>query len=142
MRMPAAVVMRPANTNAVWRSDDSRSNGSSARDRVARDHDVVPAQGGAGGGVVHAVVGDGAADHERVDGPEPQLVVEWRPVEGVVARFAQDDVVCGRREFVDDVPAPAALPGVLGPDPPLGVAGSVGVLAVDDGQLVLAGAVE
>jgi hypothetical protein len=29
-RMPAAVVTRPAKRNAVWRSEDSRSNGSSA----------------------------------------------------------------------------------------------------------------
>jgi hypothetical protein len=30
MRTPSAVVNRPANTNAVWRNDASRSNGSSA----------------------------------------------------------------------------------------------------------------
>ena len=30
MRTPAAVVTRPAKRNTVWRSEDSRSNGSSA----------------------------------------------------------------------------------------------------------------
>ncbi|MGZ4187201.1 MAG: hypothetical protein ACXVSF_17785 [Solirubrobacteraceae bacterium] len=47
MRTPSAVVNRPANTNAVWRNDASRSNGSSAEIASHGIHDGVAAQRGA-----------------------------------------------------------------------------------------------
>ena len=43
-------------------------------------------------------------------------MVERRAVERVVADLAQDASSSRRRQLVDDLPAPAALAGVLGPD--------------------------
>src|ERR1700727_92821 len=63
-------------------------------------------------------------------------VIERRAVEGVVAKFAQDEIVSLRPEILDDLPAAAALAGVLGPDPPLRVTIAVGVLAVADAHPV------
>jgi len=70
-------------------------------------------------GVARETVGTKTSFHEGIDAPEPQQMIEGRCVERVVAKFAQDDIVSRRRELVDDLPAPAALAGVLGPDPPL-----------------------
>src|ERR1039458_4118725 len=92
--------------------------------------------------LVHADVRHGAADHERVDAPEPQQMVQRRAVEGVVADLADDSLILRRSERIDDVPAPAALASVLGPDLPLRIAVAVRVLAVDDAHPKRAGELE
>ena len=58
---------------------------------------------------MHADIRDGAADHERVDAPDPQQVIEGRAVERVVAEFAQDEIVSRRREGHDTASTPDFL---------------------------------
>src|ERR671917_2881990 len=113
--------------------------GRERRGGVLGDYHVVPPQRGARGGVVDADAGDRAADDERVHAPQPQEMVEVRPVEGIVADLADDELVLARRELVHDPPAPALLAGVLGPDLPLRVPVVVRVLGEDDLRAGLAG---
>ena len=110
-RTPSAVVTRPANTNAVWRNDASRSNGSSAEIASRGITTCVPAQRGAGRRVVHADVRDGAADDQRVDAPEPQQVVERGAVERVVADLAKHGVVDARARARRRSPSPSCPRG-------------------------------
>ena len=89
-----------------------------------------------------ADVGDGAADHQGVDAPLSEHVIERRSVEGVVADLLNDELVLARLELVDDLPAPSPPARVLGPDLPLGITLVVRVLAEDDAHVAGAGQLE
>src|SRR5215203_495660 len=99
---------------------------------VPGNDDPVPAQGGARGGVMYADIGHRTANDEGIDAPEAQEVIEVGPVESIVADLRDHVLILARRELIDDLPSPRALLDVLGPDVPLWVSRSVGVLGKDD----------
>src|ERR687886_1798401 len=99
---------------------------------VFGDNHFEPPEGGAGGGVMDADVGDRATDDQSVYVPDAQEMVQVRAVEGVVADLTDDELVLQRPQLVHYLPSPAIFADVLRPDLPLRVPLIVRILCKDD----------
>src|SRR5919199_2283708 len=109
---------------------------------VFGDNHFEPPEGGAGGGVMDADVGDRTADDQSVYVPDAQEMVQVCAVEGVVADLAHDELVLQRLQLVHYLPAPAIFTDVLRPDLPLRITLSVRILGEDHLHPRLTGEVE